>query len=219
MAAGAGGEEPPAERGSVDPGIAAEHPGLYLRWLEVPRGSGRSPRALRRRLAALSDRFGGPQAMAFRTKPIPWAYRVFFRHIGLDPDEQPSGPEALVLERMLKGGFVSRSVLDDGLTIAMIESGVPLVAFDADAVSGPPRIRPCAAGEELEGRPGALPAGTLVVADDRRPLALLFGALASGRGVGPKTGRTLLVAAGVAGVPEIAVEEALWIVAEVLRGG
>jgi DNA/RNA-binding domain of Phe-tRNA-synthetase-like protein len=212
------GEDEPAERGVVDPGVAAEFPGLYLRWLEVAHGSGRSPRTLKRRLAALSDRFAGPQAMAFRTKPIPWAYRVFFRHIGLDPDEQPSGPEALVLERMLKGGFVSRSLLDDGLTIAMIESGVPLVAFDADAVAGRLRIRPSAAGEGLEGRPGALPAGTLLIADDERPLALLFGALASGRGVGPRTERTLLVAVGVAGVPEIAVEESLWIVAEVLRG-
>ncbi|KAA0267233.1 MAG: hypothetical protein EDQ89_11845 [Acidobacteria bacterium] len=208
-----------AERGPVDPAVAAELPGLCLRWLEVPHGSGRSPRALKRRLATLSDRFSGPQAMAFRAKPIPHAYRVFYRHIGLDPDEQPSGPEALVLERMLRGGFVSRSLLDDGLTIAMIESGVPLVAFDAAAVSGPPRIRPSAPGEGLDGRPSPLPPGTLVIADDVRPLALLFGAVASGRGVGPATGRTLLVAVGVAGVPEIAIEEALWIVAEVLEGG
>jgi DNA/RNA-binding domain of Phe-tRNA-synthetase-like protein len=217
MAGGEHEDEPLAERGAVDPSVAAELPGLYLRWLEVPRGSGRSSRSLKRRLAALSDRFAGPQAMAFRTKPIPAAYRVFCRHIGLDPDEQPTGPEALVLERMLKGGFVSRSVLDDGLTIAMIESGVPLVAFDAAMVSGPPRVRPSLAGEGLEGRPGELPSGTLVIADDARPLALLLGAIASGRGVSPATERTLLVAVGVAGVPEIAVEEALWLVAEVLE--
>jgi len=211
-------EQPLASRGEVDPGLSAELPGLYLRWLEVPHGSGRSPRSLKRRLQALSDRFGGPQAMAFRTKPIPSAYRIFYRHVGLDPDEQPSGPEALVLERMLKGGFPSRSRLDDALTIAMIESGVPVTAFDAAAVSGPPRIRPSGAGEELEGRPGALPPGTLVIADDRRPLSLLFGARAAGRGVDPATERTLLAATGVAGVPEIAVEEAIWIVAEILGG-
>ncbi len=214
-----GNEERLAERGVVDPTVAAELPGLYLRWLEVPHGSGRSPRALKRRLATLSDRFAGPQAMAFRAKPIPRAYRVLYRHIGLDPDEQPSGPETLVLERMLKGGFVSRSLLDDGLTIAMIESGVPLVAFDAGAVSGPPRIRPSVTGESLDGRPSPLPAGTLVLADDVRPLALLFGALASGSGVDPATERTLLVAVGAAGVPEIAIEEALWIVAEILASG
>src|SRR6185436_7942993 len=124
---------------------------LYIRWLEVDRGSGRSPRGLKQRLAVLSDRFAGPQAVTFRTKPIPWAYRVFYRHIGLDPDEQPTPPEQAVLDRMLKGGFVSRNLLDDALTIAMIESGVPVLAFDADRVDGGLAIRPCLAGETLEG--------------------------------------------------------------------
>jgi len=217
---GAGGGDPPlASRGEVDPALRGELPGLYLRWVEIGRGSGRSPRELKRRLAALSDRFAGPQAMTFRTRPIPWAYRVFYRHIGLDPDEQPTPPEAVVLDRMLKGGFVSRNLLDDALTIAMIESGVPVVAFDADAVEGAPRIRQSGPGDVLEGRPGELPEGTLVIADDRRPVALLFGALASGRGVRPASRGTMLVAIGVSGVPEIAVEEALWMAAEILEAG
>ena len=211
-------EDPPlASRGTVDAALLEEHPGLYIRWLEVDRGSGRAPRELKSRLAALSDRFAGPQAVTFRTKPIPSAYRVFYRHIGLDPDEQPTPPEQVVLERMLKGGFVSRNLLDDALTIAMIESGVPVLAFDADALEGELRIRPSEPGETLEGRPAELPAGTLVIADDVRPLSLLFGAMASGRGVSPSTAHTALVVIGVAGVPEIAVEEALWIAAEILE--
>ena len=40
----------------------------------------------------------------------------------------------------------------------------------------------------------------------------------SGRGVSPSTAHTALVVIGVAGVPEIAVEEALWIAAEILGG-
>ena len=70
----------------------------------------------------------------------------------------------------------------------------------------------------MEGRPGELPEGTLVIADAERPLALLFGALAAGRGVTSKTKRTTLVAIGVSGVPAIAVEEALWLAAGVMRG-
>jgi DNA/RNA-binding domain of Phe-tRNA-synthetase-like protein len=211
-------DEPPlAVRCAVDPELLEEFPGLYLRRLDVGRGSGRSSRVLKRRLARLSDRFAGPQAVTFRTRPIPHAYRVFYRHIGLDPDEQPTRPEAAVLERMLKGGFISSNTLDDALTIAMIESGVPVMALDDDAVTGAIRIRPTLPDEGLEGRPGALPAGTLVLADDVRPVALLFGPVASGRGVDPATRRTALVAVGVAGVPEIAVEEALWIVAEILE--
>ncbi len=204
--------------GAVSAELREEFPGLALRFVIVERGSGRSTRALRDRLAVLSDRFSGAQAVNLRNQPIPWAYRVFYRHIGLDPDVQRTPVEELALERMKAGGFKSRSRLDDALTIAVIESGVAVRALDADRVSGPPQIRMSLAGEELEGRPGELPQGTLVIADDERPLSLLFGALASGRGVGPKTKRTLLFAIGVSGVPEIATEEALWLAAEGIEG-
>jgi DNA/RNA-binding domain of Phe-tRNA-synthetase-like protein len=207
-----------ARLGWVDPELRAEFPALALRFAVVEHGSGRSTRELKERLKRLADRFSGPQAINLRHQPIPWAYRVFFRHIGLDPDQQPTPVEELALERIKHGGFRSRSLLDDALTIAVIESGVAVRAFDADKASGEPGIRPSLAGETLEGRPGELPPGTLVIADDQRPLSLLFGAMAAGRGVHPKTKRTLLVAVQVAGVPEIAVEEALWLVAEVLEG-
>jgi DNA/RNA-binding domain of Phe-tRNA-synthetase-like protein len=203
--------------GWVDAGLREEFPGLALVQLTVERGSGRSPQGVKERLRVLSDRFSGGQAINMRHQPIPWAYRVFYRHIGLDPDVQRTPVEELALERMKQGGFKSQSLLDDALTIAIIESGVAVRAFDADRVAGPLGIRPSNAGEELEGRPGELPGGTLVVADEARPLSLLFGALAAGRGVTPKTKRTLLVAIQVSGVPAIAVEEALWLAAGVLR--
>jgi DNA/RNA-binding domain of Phe-tRNA-synthetase-like protein len=203
-------------RGAVEGSLVEEFPGLSLRWIEIPRGSGRSSRGLRQRLRLLSDRFGGAQAIELRNQPIPWAYRVFYRHIGLDPDEQPTPIEALAKERMLKGGFLSQNLLDDAITVATMESGVALRAFDADRLTGEPGIRPSRAGEELEGRPGELPEGTLVIADDARPVSLLFGALSAGRGVSPKTKRMVLVAIGVTGVPEIAVEEALWLAGEAM---
>ncbi|MGH2955185.1 MAG: phenylalanine--tRNA ligase beta subunit-related protein, partial [Solirubrobacterales bacterium] len=214
----AGAADAPPEAGWVDLGLAEELAGLALRFVVVERGSGRTPRDLKARLRELSDRVSGPQATNLRHQPIPWAYRVFYRHIGLDPDEQPTPVEAAVLDRIKHGGFRSRNLLDDALTIAVVESGVALRAFDADRVSGRPGIRPSAPGEALEGRPGDLPAGTLVIADEERPLALLFGALAADRGVRPRTSRTLLCAIQVNGVPEIAVEEALWLAAGTLRG-
>ncbi len=207
-----------AKIGWIDAGLREEFPALALRYAVVDKGSGRSTRELKERLKTLSDRFSGPQAINLRHQPIPWAYRVFYRHIGLDPDQQPTPVEELALERMRHGGFKSRSLLDDALTIAIIESGVAIRALDADRVSGEPGIRPTAPGEVLEGRPGDLPQGTLVIADEERPLSLLFGALAAGRGVHPKTKRTLLVAVQVAGVPEIAIEEGLWLVAGALQG-
>jgi DNA/RNA-binding domain of Phe-tRNA-synthetase-like protein len=199
------------EDGWVAPELRQEFPGLALRYVVVERGSGRSPRELKQRLGLLSDRFTGGEAINLRHRPIPWAYRVFFRHIGLDPDRTRTPVEQLALERMQHGGFRSRSVLDDALTIAIVESGVAIRAFDADRVEGGLGIRGSAPGEGLEGRPGELPPGTLVVADEVRPVALLFAAIASGRGVRRRTRRTTLAAIAVDGVPEVAVEEALWL--------
>ncbi len=205
------------EAGWVSPGLREELPGLTLRYLVVERGSGRTPSHVKDRLAQMSNRFSGPQAINLRHQPIPWAYRVFYRQIGLDPDEQRTPVEAVALERIRKGGFVSQNLLDDALTIAIIESGVALRAFDADRTEGRFGIRETEAGEGLEGRPAELPAGTLVIADEVRPLALLFGPMAAGRGVEPRTKRTTLVAIQVKGVPDIAVEEAIWLAAHVLR--
>jgi DNA/RNA-binding domain of Phe-tRNA-synthetase-like protein len=199
------------EDGWVSPELRQEFPGLALRYVVVERGSGRSPRELKQRLGLLSDRFTGGEAINLRHRPIPWAYRVFFRHIGLDPDRTRTPVEQLALERMQHGGFRSRSLLDDALTIAIVESGVAIRAFDADRVEGGLGIRGSAPGEGLEGRPGELPPGTLVVADEVRPVALLFAAIASGRGVRRRTRRTTLAAVAVDGVPEAAVEEALWL--------
>ena len=206
------------EAGWIAPGLEREFQGLRLRYLVVERGSGRSPREVKQRLRRLSDRFTGGQAINLRHQSIPWAYRVFYRHIGLDPDEQPTPIEAVALERMKKGGFRSQNLLDDALTIAIVESRVALRAFDADRVEGRLGVRPSAPGEGLEGRPGELPSGTLLIADEARPVGLLFGATAAGRGVHPKTRRTLLCAVGVAGVPDVAVEEGLWLAAATIRG-
>ena len=204
------------EDGWVAPELRQEFPGLALRYVVVDRGSGRSPRELKQRLRLLSDRFTGGEAINLRHRPIPWAYRVFFRHIGLDPDRTRTPIEQLALERMQHGGFRSRSLLDDALTIAIVESGVAMRAFDADRVEGGLGIRGSAPGEALEGRPGELPPGTLIIADEVRPLALLFAAIASGRGVRRRTSRTFLAAIRVEGVPEAAVEEALWLCPEAM---
>jgi DNA/RNA-binding domain of Phe-tRNA-synthetase-like protein len=204
-------EEAVPERGWVAPAVADEFSGLGIAWITVEARSGRSPRQVKERLRELSNRFHGGHAIQIRQRPIPWAYRVFFRQIGLDPDQTRTPIEELALERMKKGAFVSRSQLDDALTIAIVETGVALRAFDAQRIDGRLGLRASAPGESLEGRRGELPSGTLVIADEKRPLALLFGATAEGRGVHPHTTRIALAALAVKGVPEIAVEEALWL--------
>jgi DNA/RNA-binding domain of Phe-tRNA-synthetase-like protein len=203
--------EPLPEQGWVAPHIAAEFPGLGLAWVEVSGGAGRGSEAVRRRLRDLSDRFYGSHAIHMRERPIPWAYRVFFRQIGLDPDRTRTPVEQLALDRLHDGAFVSRGMPADALTIATVETGVALRAFDAGRLNGRLCIRDSAPGESLPGKPGELAQGTLTIADERAPLELLFGGAVTEGQMEPGASRIAVVAVQVKGVPQAAIDEALWI--------
>jgi DNA/RNA-binding domain of Phe-tRNA-synthetase-like protein len=205
------------EPGWIAADLAEEFPGLSIASTSIETVTGRSPEALKERLRLLSDRIAGAQAIQLRQKPIPWAYRVFFRHIGLDPDTTRTPIEQLIFERMHDGRFKSRNRVDDALTIGMVEVGVALRAFDADRVEGRLGLRLSREGEGFEGRVSPLPEGTIVVADEKRALGILFDRTAEGRGVKRGTESVLLAAIGVRGVPDIALEEALWVAGSALR--
>jgi DNA/RNA-binding domain of Phe-tRNA-synthetase-like protein len=211
------GWDPAPRQGWVAPHIASEFPGLGIAWVEVDAKPGRSPEPVRRRLRDLSDRTYGSQAIRLRERPIPWAYRVFYRQIGLDPDRTRTPVEQLTLDRLHDGGFRSRGLPADALNIAIVETGVALRAFDADQLTGQLCIRDSAPGESLPGAPGELASGTLTIADEERPIALLFGATGEGFAVEPGTRRLAVASVQVKGVPQIAVEEALWMAASTLE--
>jgi DNA/RNA-binding domain of Phe-tRNA-synthetase-like protein len=200
----------------VAPHIADELPGLGIAWLEVEVRVGRSPESVRLHLRGLSDRFYGSHAIHMREQPIPWAYRVFFRQIGLDPDRTRTPVEQLALDRLHDGAFVSHGMPADALTIAIAETGVAVRAFDSDRLRGKLCIRDSAPGESLPGKPTELERGTLVVADERDPLELLFGGEAEGA-TGRETRRLTLAAVRVKNVPEAAVDEALWIASSTIQ--
>ena len=212
------GWDPPPRQGWVAPHIAAEFPGLGIAWVEVDGRPGKSPEPVRRRLRDLSDRTYGSQAIRMRERPIPWAYRVFYRQIGLDPDRIRTPVEQLALDRLHDGGFLSRGMPADALTIAIVETGVALRAFDADRLAGGLCIRDTAPGEALPGGQ-EIAAGTLTVADEETPIAILFGPSAETYRVDGGTRRIAVVATQVKGVPQIAVEEALWMAAATLESG
>lgn len=197
--------------------IEQELPGLRLLSSEVRvarEGSltGRSPADIQARLRELSNRFRGATAVAVRREPVPSAYRVFYRQIGLDPEVVRTPIEAAVLARMLKGGFLSAGLLEDVLLIALLDTGVPIWALDVERLDGPLGIRSSVDGERLGRSPQAqaLPAGRLVIADASTPLAILFGELAAEHAPKGDTRRLALFALQVAGVPELYAEEALW---------
>ena len=210
--------DPELVTGVVDPELAAEFPGLAIHWVAVEAGSGRSPQAVRERLKEMSNRLSGPRAVQMRQEPVPWAYRVFFRQVGIDPDQRRTPIEQLVLNRLQHGGFRSRNLLDDAIDIAVFETAVPIIAFDADRVDGGLGLR-VSREAELMGQAGRpLSSGQIVIADAERALAVLFADLDPDRGVTPQTRRMLLSAVQVEGVPDISIEEALWTVAEIVTG-
>jgi DNA/RNA-binding domain of Phe-tRNA-synthetase-like protein len=197
-------DEPQVQQGWVDEEVGAEFPDLRLRFAVVERGSGRTEAGVRERLRRMSDRFRGANALALRRDPVPSAYRVFFRHVGLDPDTTRTPVEEAAMRRLVRGAFEPTNLLDDALLVALVDTGVPLWALDADRVAPPLGI--AQRGERL------------VVVDEHGPVATLFSAVEPDRGVTKATRRMVLFAVQVPGVPPIFVEEAFWICLGVLAG-
>jgi DNA/RNA-binding domain of Phe-tRNA-synthetase-like protein len=204
-------------RGWCEREVQQELPGLGLMYVtvevELTRSvMGAATPAILGRLREHSNRWRGARAVNVRQEPIPAAYRVFFRHIGLDPDITRTPIEAAVLERMLDGGFLSEGLLADVLTIALIDTSVPVWALDADTVEGPLGIRLSHPEERLGRGPDGprLGAGRLVVADANSALAMLFADPADAHAPTSATRRLSLFAVQVAGVPALHVEETLW---------
>jgi hypothetical protein len=197
-------DEPPVRVGAVEPAIAAELPGLTLWWCAFAVGGDplrRSPSALRDRLRGLSDRHRGAQAITLRSRAIPHAYRVLFRHLGMEPDVRRIPVEELMVERLLVGAYRSSGLLPDALLAATVETEVGVWALDADR-----------AGDLGLAERG----GRIVVADADGHVTDLFAPPAGARAVTHDTRRVALYAIRAPGVPGIAIEEALWVAWEIL---
>jgi DNA/RNA-binding domain of Phe-tRNA-synthetase-like protein len=197
-------DEPEVRRGLVAPELAEEHPGLWVAWTDVAAAPARTPPELRERLRALADRMRGAQAIALRSRDVPHAYRVFFRHVGLDPDVVRTPVEDVALRRMADGGLRPLGLIEDALTVAVLETGVGMLALDADRLIGAPGLRADAGGR-------------IVLADEAGELGVLFGATGERAAIDRATRRVALVAIGVPNVPDVFVEEALWTAWDILR--
>jgi DNA/RNA-binding domain of Phe-tRNA-synthetase-like protein len=206
------------EEGPVEAELAEEFPELQLLYATIAARPRRSSRDVRERLRMLADRYTGGKVIHMRQDTVPWAYRVFSRQVGIDPDTERTPVEALAVERLRRGGFASENLVDDALTIAIAETGVPVFVLDADQLDGEVGLRLARPGEWLSER-RALSARQLVVADATRPVALVLGEVSPRAAVTPDTRRMVMCALRVRGVPPIVAEEALWLLGETLGGG
>jgi hypothetical protein len=176
---------------SVEPQVVFARGDPGLAWCELTVAHNplrRSPRDLRRRLHALSDRLTGAHAITQSTRAIPQAYRR------LAP-ERPSPAEELALKRLVRGQYRSRGLLHDALLVATVDTEVGLWALDADRVHGVPHV------------------GDGVIEDGAGPIADWF---ADPGYVTRATRRLVLYALVPIGVPDGAAEEALRIAAELI---
>ena len=198
----------------MEPALRASSTGLgpALRDRRGPRAA-QSPE-IKQRLRHLSDQVHGERVLNLRREPVASAYRIFFRQVGIDPDEFRPPGEAAMLERLRAGRFASHDAVEDALTVAVVETGVAVRAFDAEGLEGGWGCAcpgPESAAVTGAGGPGLeLPDGAIVLADERHSIAMIFGDTAREPGRPPQTRRVALCAVQVGGVPDISVEEALW---------
>lgn len=211
MAAGA------VELGWVDRPVAEELPGLEVYWTRVQARAGRTPTEIRDRMRELAGRITGGKVVQMRQDEVPWAYRVLWRRLGLDPDSDRTPVERLMVERLRHGGLRSNGMPDDAAMVATLETGVPIVVFDADRIGGRPGLRQARAGEWLDPDEVSVRAGEVLYADDSGPLARLTGEVASRVAPDGRTTAMTVCALAAATVSQLAIEEALWSAAELLE--
>jgi hypothetical protein len=189
--------------GAVAPDVAAELPGLSVSWLALGARPGPSDRVIAARLAALSDRIRGADAVTLRVRPIVAAYRALSRQLGLDPDVARVGAEALAVQRLLHGGLIAGERITDACRLALAETSVPVTALDAAPVDT------ATLGIRADG-------GGLVLADAHAVHGPLLGEPVPASAPGRATVGVVLVSVAAPGVPAMAVQEALWLAAEAL---
>lgn len=132
----------------------------------------------------LSGRTGapvrGPAVARLETGPSPWELRcetplclVYTATLLAGP----GGPlRAGTLRPLEAAGLHSLSAPVDATNLANVELGQPTHAFDADTIEGPVVVRTARRGERawplFHPEPVELPEGTLVIADERKVLAI-----------------------------------------------
>jgi DNA/RNA-binding domain of Phe-tRNA-synthetase-like protein len=203
-------------RAPVSSDLREDFPELALWITELAVTAADSPASVRRRMREAGDRVTGADAIGTRSESTPWAYRVFARRVGIDPDEAERAVEAAALQQHAPLAEIAKGTLPgDAQLIAVAETGVPVLAFDADRLDGELWLRRAAPGERVGDR--GIDPGRPVLADRTRVVAVPFGPADPEAAITASTTHMTFVALQVKGVPDVGVEESLWTVVEIAR--
>ncbi|MBA2505835.1 MAG: hypothetical protein H0V29_07810, partial [Thermoleophilaceae bacterium] len=199
--------EPALRRAPVLGDLRERFPELAVWTAEAQSPGGAAEHGVSARLAS---------AAGERTESAPWAYRVLLRRLAHEPGPRLSRAERIALSHHDATEIGAEGLPADALTLAALQTGVPVLAFDAAALEGELALRPAREGEEIDDEP--LEEGEVVLADLERPLLVLFGPRVPDAMAGPDTERVVLAAIQAKGIAPVSVEEALWTSVEILRG-
>ena len=191
-----------------------------LGWGEPPKDY---PRPLEEEMQSLQERlkkrFGSVEKLT--KNEIVQAYRKFYWRIGIDPTKtRPSG-EALA-RRVLRGKQLPKinPIVDIG-NVVSAETLVPIGIYDLDRATTPLTLRLTRGGEEFKpigGKDVVLEKNIPVLVDSKGIVMHVYPHRDSRLTcVTENTGKVLVLAAGVSGVPEALVVEAAKRVLELLE--
>ncbi|CAB4935457.1 unannotated protein [freshwater metagenome] len=236
--------DPAPTPGWIAHDVEEELPGLeLLSWTtEGTEWRRRSPRWARDWLGRLSTRVDGPTVLNAHREDAPAAHRELLRRIGRDPNEDRAPQEAAYHDRIKHGGFPHRGTPKDILLLVLLETGVPIWALDADRITGDLGIRRSLLGELEAGEPAPRrrgPAGRLLGRPDpaeeaaarppRRPEPVVVDGTGVVAEIGReprdpfvarrRTTRTTFFCARVPGLPDLRVEEAIWMCRSLVERG
>ncbi len=111
-----------------------------------------------------------------KDEPLFRAYRDFFWSVGVDPTKTRPAAEALVRRILSRGTLPKISTAVDAYNLASVRSGIPIAAFDADALNGDLTMRFAADGENFRGigmdRPLMLKKNQVIISDPDQIIAI-----------------------------------------------
>jgi hypothetical protein len=118
---------------AVAAAVAEEFPGIGL--LSCTTKAARSSSSgVVEELEALAQRINGAKAVLIQTEPVAAAYRALRVGLGMEGESGDSSLEGIVRRRLIEGGFRTAGQPIDAITIATLETGVPIQQFAAEPV-------------------------------------------------------------------------------------